>query len=349
MSSTGSEPLRVAVVGSGLVACRAARLLVDRGADVTIVARSMVDDDAVVERTTWLTPDAPRPDVDVAVLATTSMHQVASCPAWLDRSVAVVATADRPEAIRSLWALGEARSWQVPLAIGAAHAPGLTTVMVHHLTKGLDRVDRITTARFGTGGPACAREHHRSMATQAWEIRHGRGRWMHGGSGRTLVWFPEPIGPQDCYRAGLAETVLLHRTFPGVDRIQALQAATRRDRLTAHLPMLRRPHAEGLVGGGWAEVRGRTVEGSFEHRVMAASAPQATGAAAVAAAVAGLIGSNPREFTGPNAGRWPTRSRDVLALLPDDVRLWTYDGAQVERPGASAPVQAARKWRLGQN
>ena len=126
---------------------------------------------------------------------------------------------------------------------------------------------------------------------------------------------------------------------------QALQAATRRDRLTARLPMLRRPHAEGLVGAVWAEVRGRTREGVVEHRVMASTAPQATAAAAVAAAVARGLVTN----TGPSdswaLGGWTSHVPDLLRTLPDDVRLWTYDGAHIAQSGPNAPLQAARKWR----
>ena len=33
--------------------------------------------------------------------------------------------------------------------------------------------------------------------------------------------------------------------FPGVARVTARLSATRRDRITAHLPMLRQPHPEG--------------------------------------------------------------------------------------------------------
>ena len=209
------------------------------------------------------------------------------------------------------------------------------------------RIDAITTARFGTGGPACAREHHRSMAATAWEVHGGAGRWVRGGTGRMLVWFPEPAGPQDCYRAGLAEPMLLERLFPACPRIQALQAATRRDRLTARLPMLRRPHAEGLVGAAWVEVRGRRLDGVVDHRVMSATAPQATGAAAIAAAVTDrlLTVADPADRLGPLG--WAGSATDVLRSLPDDVHLWTYDGASVVASGPNAPLQAARKWRSG--
>jgi hypothetical protein len=50
---------------------------------------------------------------------------------------------------------------------------------------------------------------------------------------------------------------LLHRAFPEATRLTARLAATRRDRLTAPLPMLRRPHPDGGPGGTRVEVWGR--------------------------------------------------------------------------------------------
>ena len=35
-----------------------------------------------------------------------------------------------------------------------------------------------------------------------------------GGSGRELCWFPEPVGAKDCYRADIADPLLLHAAFP---------------------------------------------------------------------------------------------------------------------------------------
>ena len=39
------------------------------------------------------------------------------------------------------------------------------------------------------------------------------GQWVRrpGGSGRELVWFPEPIAGADCYRAALPDPILLHQ------------------------------------------------------------------------------------------------------------------------------------------
>jgi hypothetical protein len=85
------------------------------------------------------------------------------------------------------------------------------------------------------------------------------GAWhrRRAGSGRELCWFPDPVGGQDCYRANLPDAHLLHGAFPDAERITARMGATRRDRLTAGLPMLRKPHPEGTIGAVRVELRGR--------------------------------------------------------------------------------------------
>lgn len=317
--------MRAAVIGAGLVGRRATRMLADLGHEV-----AKVDD----------------PSIEVVILATESMDQVELAEHLLRQGLSVVSTADRPDAVRALWTLGAlAEAHDATLVVGAACSPGLSSLLVSYLASGLDSVDTITTARFGTGGPTCAREHHRSMSATAWEIRDGTGEWVRGGSGRTLVWFPEPVGAHDCYRAGLSEPFLLQQAFPQARRIQSLQASTRRDRASARLPMLRPPHPEGLVGAVWVEVRGQRA-GQVEHRVMAASAPQATAAAAVAVVVAQELVNVGSGFSGRRSVVESDNVPNLLRALPADIGLLTYDGSHVARTPSNGPVQAARKWRL---
>ena len=339
--------MRVAVLGAGLVGQRAARLLRDLGADVSLCSRDRpVDPIDGIETVTAF--DTATLTADLAILTTESMHQVQVAERLIRRGIAVVATADRPLAVRTLWTLDAlAQQHGVPVVVGAGCAPGLSTLMVAKLAEGFAHVDAITTARFGTGGPTCAREHHRSMAAGAWEVQEATGRWARGGSGRTLIWFPEPAGPQDCYRAGLAEPFLLQQAFPDARRIQSVQAATRRDRATARLPMLRPPHAEGLVGAVWVEVRGRTTEGDIDHRVMAASAAQATAAAAISALIAHDLVNRTSTFQGTRSVLWSNDVTNLLRRLPDDVSLWAHTSETGGGPRSNSPVQAARKWRLG--
>lgn len=159
------------------------------------------------------------------------------------------------------------------VVVGAAAAPGLTGLLVRHLEERLDSIDEAHIAIHGTGGPDCARQHHRALSGQS----HGwhDGEWLKrpGGSGRELCWFPEPVGAYDCYRSEMVDPVLLHRAMPQLHRITARTSATRRDRFTSRLPMLTPPHAEGGMGALRVEVRGflgqaRVVEvGGMAERV----------------------------------------------------------------------------------
>jgi hypothetical protein len=132
----------------------------------------------------------------------------------------------------------------------------LSCLLARHAAADLTAVDEIHVAKAGTGGPACARSHHRSLRLPMREWRDGAFAQRRSGSGRELCWFPEPIGGLDCYRAAVADATLLHAAFPSAARVTARVAATRRDRVTSRLPMLRPPHAEGELGAVRVEVRG---------------------------------------------------------------------------------------------
>jgi len=137
-------------------------------------------------------------------------------------------------------------------------------------------------AAHGTGGPACARQHHRALAGLALAWQDGMWIERSSGSGRELCWFPDPVGAHDCYRAELVDPLLLVPAFPTVSRVSARLSATRRDRITARLPMLRRPHPEGTLGALRVEVRGHR-DGAREVEVLGAIDRPAVAAGAVAA------------------------------------------------------------------
>lgn len=326
--------MRCVIVGTGLVGARTA---------LALEAQGYVEVDLV-------NPRGPRSilaevgDAAVVVLATSSDHQADTAERLVTAGKSVVVTTDEIRVVKHLWSLdGVARATRCSLAVGAAYSPGVSSLLVRWLADGFDEVHTITTARFGTGGPTCAREHHRSMAEMASEVRDGRLQPMLSGTARQLVWFPEPVGAADCFRAGLSEPFLLHKYYPRARRIQALQAATRRDRLTSRFPMLRTPHAEGLLGAAWVEVRG-VIAGSVEHRVMGASGPQASGAAAMAAVMASTVARGLAPI-----GVWSAPALEnpgnALYTVARDVRLWTYDGlAAVATFEESQPLHAARKW-----
>lgn len=168
----------------------------------------------------------------------------------VERGVSVVCTSDDVEDVRDLLELdGVARANNVSIVVGAAASPGLSGLLVAELASRVDVIDEIHVGVHGTGGPACARQHHRALAGEAPGWHDGQWITRPGGSGRELLWFPEPIGGRDCYRAELADPLTLQRAFPSASRISARMSATRRDRLTARLPMMSPPHAEGGIGG----------------------------------------------------------------------------------------------------
>jgi hypothetical protein len=142
------------------------------------------------------------------------------------------------------------------LVIGAAASPGLTGLLVSHTARFFDEIDEAHVALHGTGGPNCAHQHHGALSRQS--LGWHDGDWLRrpAGSGRELCWFPEPVGAYDCYRAEMSDPYLLRFAFPQLHRITARMSATRRDRLTARLPMMSPPHAEGGIGAVRVEVRG---------------------------------------------------------------------------------------------
>ena len=223
--------------------------------------------------------DVPQADVTVV---TAPGGGVRRAQAALAAGSHVVCVTDDPVEVRGLLGLDAfARAQQRTLVVGAAMAPGLSCVLAGQLRASFDRVDEVHVASVGTGGPECARRHHTALASMAVDWEDGEWRRRPGGSGRELLWFPEPVGGADCYRAGLADPLLLVPAFPGCRRVASRLAATRRDRVTSWLPMLRAPHPEGLVGAVRVEVRG-WVGGRAETKILGTSVAPAVAAAAVA-------------------------------------------------------------------
>lgn len=281
--------MQVLVVGLGAVGTRAARQLTSTDSVEKVI---VVDDrpGRVVEVVASLGTKAeagpsstdPLPDADVVLLATPAGRQLAPALEMVGRSISVVTTSDSIDEVRGLLDLGpEAEARGVTVAVGATFSPGLTCVLARFAAEQFDVVDEIHVSRLGTGGPACARQHHRALGSDAVDWRDGGWQTRPGGSGRELNWFPDPIGAADCYRAALPDALLLAPAFPGVGRITARVAATRRDRLTARLPMLRRPHPEAGLGAVRVELRG---QGSAGHEVEILGAMDRPGVAAGAVA-----------------------------------------------------------------
>jgi hypothetical protein len=233
-------------------------------------------------------------DCNVVVLAHGAPHS-ALAATFVAQGIAVVSVSDNLADVLALLDIQDrALARKVPVIIGAACSPGMTGLLVHHVTRAFESIDEVHVAVHGTGGPQCARQHHDSLAGVS--IGWHEGEWLQrpAGSGRELCWFPDPVGARDCYRFASPEPVLLQRIAPSLQRITARVSATRRDRLTARLPMLSPPHAEGTLGGLRVEVRG--VRNGMRHVEIVGIAERVatiTGSVAAHAARALINGSVP--------------------------------------------------------
>jgi phosphoribosylcarboxyaminoimidazole (NCAIR) mutase len=200
-------------------------------------------------------------------------------------SVPVVSASDDPADVRALLDLdAEARRRGVPVAAGAGMAPGLSCLLAAWAASKLGEVTEVHVATLGTGGPACARRRHSALREVVDEWRDGAWARRMAGSGRELVWFPGYSGA-DCYRVNRPDPLLLTGAFPTLRAASARAAASRRDRFTSRLPMLRPPHPEGTVGALRVEVRGRRA-GEAEVVILGAVGRAALLAGTVAASVA---------------------------------------------------------------
>jgi saccharopine dehydrogenase-like NADP-dependent oxidoreductase len=274
------------------VGARAARnLLASDNVDGVLIAdtkfkRRMATASSLGPRATPVDePDPAR--ADAVVLATPANRQAEIARQCVAAGRHVVSMADSLAVVQRLLDLdAEARERDVVIALGAGFSPGLSCLLACHAAAEFDTVDEIHVSKHGTGGPACARQHHAALRGAGLDWRDHAWRRRPPGSGRELSFFPDPIGGRDCYRAGLPDSLLLVPAFPGVERVTARLSATRRDRLTASLPMLRRPHAEGRIGGLRVEVRGR--RGTTHDTVVLGAVDRP---AVAAGTVAGVIAS----------------------------------------------------------
>jgi hypothetical protein len=329
--------LRVAVLGAGAVGSRAARQLASTD-DVHVLVhdeRVGVADTVVAS----LGPPAealPAGDpaavarqagVDVALLCLPAGAHGALASELVAAGIAVVSTSDAVPDVEALLALdGEAIAAVVPVVAGAGFSPGLSCLLATHGAAGFDRVDEIHVARAGTGGPACARQHHAALGGLALDRRDREWVRRPGGSGRELCWFPDPIGGRDCYRAELPDPLLLARVFSEAERITSRLAANRRDRLTSRLPMLRRPHPEGGPGGVRVELRGD--RGGARHVVVYGAMDRPAVAAGAVAAVA-AVAAGRRQVRRVGAGGLGEMVEPLPALLElarRGVKAAVFDG-----------------------
>jgi len=347
---------RIAVIGGGILGVRIARELLTPIAGGAIATGGVVlvtrrPDRAKVLSGSFGSSVAVFSDehgttelgaeVSTVVLAGAAGTQLDAARDNLRAGRHVVATSDDPDEVEAMLALGpDARASNRTFVIGAAMAPGLSCLLVSHAADLLDRVDEIHVARHGAAGPACARQRLRALRGTATDWRDGEWVERAGFSGRELCWFPDPIGARDCYRAALADPMLLVPEFEGVERVTARIAANRRDRALAPFPVLLPPPVEGGLGAVRVELRGEVggerrtvVYGVLDRPAVAASATAAVTALRVAA------GGCAPGATGL-AGLGATRPI-LVELARRGVRAAVFEGAHASPLEVQVPVPEA--------
>ena len=170
-------------------------------------------------------------NIQLLVISSSSGHHLETAQRAIKNGISVISTSNKVSDVVGLLKLEDlAKENDAMIVAGSAFAPGLTCALVDFASKELDSVDEIHIAKDGTGGSACAKQHHRAMKRPS--IEWCDGQWVRrpGGSGRELVWFPEPIAGADCYRAALPDPILLQQLFPSASRITARVSASRQDR-----------------------------------------------------------------------------------------------------------------------
>jgi saccharopine dehydrogenase-like NADP-dependent oxidoreductase len=331
--------MRVAIIGCGTVGSRASRqlltvpgvtslLLADTDPAIAHRLQSVIGsrskvvsvDEAMTTGPEVVLLSRPFGHVEIAEQLVVSGSHVVSCSDDIDDVEGLLGLDDL--------ATREGRF----VVVGAGFMPGLTDVLAVHAGAEFDVVDEVHVAKLGTAGPACARQHHGALSREAVDWRDGEWIRRPGGSGRELVWFPDPIGGADCYRASLPDSRLLHEVLPTASRVTARMAATRRDRVTSWLPMLRPPHREAGPGAVRVEVRGRRdgVAGSVIFGCM--DRPSVAAGAVAALAIAEVLTGRASQ-SGRTAGAFGmgslVRAVDFLGELSRrGVRCARFEGAR---------------------
>lgn len=336
----GSAPLvRVVLVGAGAVGLRAARQLFSVAtvdelvvADVDHAAQAAGAESLGPPARTQRGDDPDLEEGDVLVLAAPCRQRLLAQQA-LEGGAHVVSTSDAIEDVKALLDLdAEARERRRHVVVAAAFSPGFACVLAAHAATRFDHVDEIHVSKVGTGGPACAHQRHRALGEAGADWYDGAWVRRRGSSGRALCWFPDPVRGVDCYRGSLPEPVLLEAAFPGVRRVTARVGANRRDRLTARLPMLRRPHPEGALGALRVEVRGRRGRAHDEYVLGAVDRP-AVAAGTVAALAAAWIADGRLARHGAGGLAELVEPTPFLAALAErGVKAAVFEGSSQNAP-----------------
>jgi hypothetical protein len=292
----------VLLMGAGAVGARTARQLIETpGVErVLVVDRRAARVDAVVaamgaraEAFEWF-GDGPLPEGIAAVacaLPSGAEQEIASRA--LEAGVPFASAGDDERDLNGLRSLSEtARRSGVAIIAGCGLAPGLADVLARHAADAFDQVDEIGVARSGTAGDACVATAGRALRERPGELRDGGFEETRRWGGHELIWFPEPLGPQECERVATG-VQLLHEAVPDAGRITVRLS---RPESGPGARFLRRKDPEGTWGAIRVEVWGRRgaarepiVYGAIERTAIAAGTVLGLTTAALAGTLPGLL------------------------------------------------------------
>ena len=205
----------------------------------------------------------------------------------------------------------------VAVVAGAAFSPGYSCVLARHAATSFTTVTEVHVARSGTGGPACARQHHAALTGQGLDWRDGEWQRRAAGSGRELCWFPDPIGAAGLLPRRAARTrCCSSRSSPassGSPPASPPPAATASPP-TSRCSASRTPRAWSAPPA-WR--CGALRDGATDALVLGALDRPAVAAGATAAlALRWAVGRAPA-----GRGRWPGRVDDPVAFLAELVTV----------------------------
>ncbi|MBI2169195.1 MAG: hypothetical protein HYU28_06790 [Actinobacteria bacterium] len=332
----GGPTMTPLVLGAGAVGVQAARQLeATPGIDRVFLAdadrrKCETASEGMASVTTLGWPLASLPDdVSVVVAALAPGADRSAAEAAVEAGVPFASCADDVEAVRALFDLSPAaHASGVTVVAGAGLAPGLSEVLAAYAAESLQEVDGIDVARFSASGRACQLVAARAARGRATDFEGGALGRPRAGSGRRLVYFPPPVGPQDCRRAESAVPLLARRAVSGLRRVDVRHASPLwAPRLGAWVG--RRTQARADLGALHVEVSGSQ---GRARRVLTLGAvdriASLTGAIlATAAAIVAGLGPFPASETGTRGFAELGPPRALLAeLAARGVRAARFDG-----------------------
>ena len=327
---------RVALVGTGAVAVRAARQLVDTDGVERLFIAARDDASArrlarAVDAETVGLEAVTEADVDAIAVAIPGRAAVTVVRRAIDAGIPAATCADDPRAIRALLELGPAAfDRQVSVAAGCGLVPGLSDLLARHAADALEDPDEVQVSRVGVAGPVCRSTLRQAGRADAREWRDGS--WhVPDRRGPQLVWLPEPVAARECTAIDGGVELLRDAVPEARDLMVRAEAPERRSPRSG----LGRRSGREEFGGARVEVwgwRGGTrtsiVYGVIERPAVAAGTTLAVAAARLGGLLPSVLLCAPRG--GVRAvGATFVPERFLAELARRGVKAATFEGAEV--------------------